>query len=537
MGRYTLKLLEALDKEVIDITLIFNKTINWDPARLKVIDAVCPSANKFYVVLPDDPASFGGWQKLQMVCADRLDKQLSKLIQPEDTYLIASNFALKYCSTFPNLSCNKAVIFYDLTPYLQWDEYKHTPDFEPQKYFAQFMTLFRADQLWAISQSAADEAKYWLGIDEKKVFNIRGASIRDLNAETKRPDNLAASKYILSPSADGPNKNNENMVRAFARFNEQNGDEYKLVITSNFSDQSKRRLGEISKDIIFTDHVSDNELGWLYSHCVAILFVSKREGLGLPILEAVGANKKVICSNIKVFKEISEDAFYFADPASVQSIADALNDALVLGERWDDKSSRYSDITSLYSWESVAQTCLELINSQADHNISDKYPSQNTIWYADTDKHSPARDIAEMLYPLNPENEFRAMRSTDYTYNAPSYLPEMGVARNALAINKTAGARPIYIIDNSLEAARILLYAIQYPGVIIAVFAETDSPGGIEKYLKETVSSNLTWKEIIRLIIDAGSKVVYRPKFPKRGTPQFIDEVSLLEREVIRREI
>lgn len=536
MGRYTLKLLEAMDKEPIELTLILNKNIPVDKSRLETITTACPSAAIHYLRLSEDPNKHGGWQGLHQTCQAELDKQLGSVLKPSDTYLITSNFSIRYCSTFPSLDCKKALIFYDITPYLHWDDYKHTPDFEPKKYFAQFKTVFAADQLWAISESAAEEAKYWLGIRDDKVKNIRGASIRNQNEKDNRPKTVATIKhFLLSPSADGPNKNNENMVRAFAEFNAKANNKYKLVITSSFSAQSKDMLSAISPDLIFSGHVSDGELGWLYEHCAALLFVSKTEGLGLPVLEAVGAGKKVICSNIKVFREISSSAFYLADPLSVQSIAKALEQALLEEKDWRAKQGQYDDIIQTFSWPMSAQTCLKLIEQPRSH-ANRKAPKDMTIWYADSDKFSPSRDTAEMVYSLYPALKFRAMRKFDYRYNFPSYLIDMGIAGHALDTVDTAHSKSIYLVDDSQESAQLLLRALEQPGRIITFFSQTHTPQEIEATIKDIFDGNINYKKFVKLLELAGNTFHTAPVFSARGQAKFIEEATAFADKLIKGE-
>jgi glycosyltransferase involved in cell wall biosynthesis len=527
MGRYTLKLLGALDKEV-DLTLIFTSTLSLDRKRQKAIKAACPAAKILHLRLPHDPNRYGGWKELQEVCASILDEQLKGIVNPDDTYLIASNFSLRYCSTFPNFACRKALLFYDLTPYLHWPDFKNTPDFEPKKYFAQFKTLFNADQLWAISESAADEAKHWLGIDSGKVANIRGSSIRDTQEIESQPSSVGDVKFLLCPSADGPHKNNENIVRAFAAFNEKSKHAYKLVITSDFSYQSQNTLNDISKDLIFAGHVADGELSWLYQHCEAVLFVSKNEGLGLPILEGVAAGKKVICSDIKVFREISDKAFYYADPNNIQDIAMTLGKALVSEEAWPKKQKQYAEISHKFSWESVAQSCLTLLGSVTGsrrHGL----PRFQQVWYSDSDQDSLARNIAELFYPLNQKVHFYALRKFKYTYAFPSYLVDMGVARPALDNTITNPAPDnIFVVDDSEEGAQLLLYALQKPGYVIAAFDKTQTPRQIAKYLRDSFDGALSQKTLMHFLTAAGNRITYETQFSKRGSEAFVREVRAL---------
>ena len=89
-------------------------------------------------------------------------------------------------------------------------------------------------------------------------------------------------------------------------------------------------LNDLEKELINTLGINeqikvvnpnDEELKRLYASSSALIFPSKMEGFGLPILEAFAANCPVICSDIPVFKEICGDAALFFNPDSPQTLA------------------------------------------------------------------------------------------------------------------------------------------------------------------------------------------------------------------------
>lgn len=55
-----------------------------------------------------------------------------------------------------------------------------------------------------------------------------------------------------------------------------------------------------------------------------IAYVSYFEGFGLPVLEGLSKGKAVITSNISSMPEVGGDAVCYADPYSVEEIADAI---------------------------------------------------------------------------------------------------------------------------------------------------------------------------------------------------------------------
>jgi glycosyltransferase involved in cell wall biosynthesis len=73
-----------------------------------------------------------------------------------------------------------------------------------------------------------------------------------------------------------------------------------------------RKLG-LQERVDFVGRVSADKLSWLYRNALGLLFVSKFEGFGLPILEAMSAGCPVIASNIASLVEVAGDAALFTD--------------------------------------------------------------------------------------------------------------------------------------------------------------------------------------------------------------------------------
>ena len=89
-------------------------------------------------------------------------------------------------------------------------------------------------------------------------------------------------------------------------------------------------------------------MDYLYQETSALLFPTEYEGLGMPILEALEKDKPVACSNISVFREMSEQAFVYFDPKNIDSIAVGLQQAIEL--EVSKHHQEYQDILDRYSW-------------------------------------------------------------------------------------------------------------------------------------------------------------------------------------------
>jgi glycosyltransferase involved in cell wall biosynthesis len=71
-------------------------------------------------------------------------------------------------------------------------------------------------------------------------------------------------------------------------------------------------------------YVPDTDLVALYKLCTVFCYVSLYEGFGLPVVEALASGAVVLTSQTSAMPEVAGDAALFADPLSVDSIADQL---------------------------------------------------------------------------------------------------------------------------------------------------------------------------------------------------------------------
>ena len=101
------------------------------------------------------------------------------------------------------------------------------------------------------------------------------------------------------------------------------------------------------------------------SSVIAVVsMVSVREGFGLVVLEGLACGKPVVVSEIEPFTEyLDEHACVWADPGDVDSIADALRDALS-GRRVPDFVHAVPAVLNRYSWEASARRHLDIYRAR-----------------------------------------------------------------------------------------------------------------------------------------------------------------------------
>ncbi len=386
----------------------------------------------------------------------------------EIDYLIPSPFQEPVVSVFPN-QAKKLLLFYDLIPYLYYFRYQAVMQYE--NYLKRFRFIFEADCIFAISQSVADDLHVYLGVPKNRLIRIDGAPIRT-DHTAQQPSNFAVPKeFVLMPTSDDPRKNNLKAVLGFEEYcTAANKKHLKLIVTSTIHRREREHLSLFSNNLVFTGNLNEPELNWLYKECAAVLFVPESEGLGLPVLEAVEANKKVVCSTIGVFKEISADAFFFCNHEDQQSIAESLSHALNPKETIPVKE--YQRILAYYNWVKTADRFINgsakiprLSNRRHKPRIAMFTPTPNgysAIGKVVTETHPAMSEYFEVDYYVEQGLYAKPVRPNYLQYIAPCFSSQDFSAERYAAYDAV-----IYHIGNGDYHMDSIKNALYLPGYAV----------------------------------------------------------------------
>ena len=249
------------------------------------------------------------------------------------------------------------VIFYDLIPYIFKENYLPSREMLVN-YNSDLKFVGECDHVFSISESSREDLVRFADIPKERISVIYGTAddkfrkITDCHPEKlQKKYGIKKDKYILCVPADDERKNIAGLIKGFALLPDDMKNAFQLVIACKICKESvDHYMGiasscNIESRVIFTNFISDVELIELYNGAEIIAFVSKYEGLGLPVLEGYQCGKICVTSNNSSLKEVAGNAAIMVDPYSNKSVADGMQKALTLSVK--EKNDRLMEAERL----------------------------------------------------------------------------------------------------------------------------------------------------------------------------------------------
>ena len=475
MGKYSLSLLEQLAERLTEYThkiLVFNNISGY--LSEEEMETVKNAARGFSF-------EFLGFKHLNNMFDYKeihdynrgvIDEYIAKRLPDQEIdYMILSLFQETEVSAFPTLCSRKAIIVYDLIPLQFFDPYLKADNLAIN-YLSRYDTLLEADHFFPISQSVATDLTLHLGIPPARVTPMHGAPHKRRHLVTEEIEKLKDSRIILFPSGEDFRKNNTRTIKAFEKFNKTHGDAFTLAVTSAFTAQTVGDLKKLSKNVYFTGNVKEAQLAWLYDKSELVLFLSYAEGLGLPILEAVEFDKKVLCSDIGVFKEINDKDLYFCDPYKQENITQAISFAI---DGPNPNMASYEQILEKYNWGATADKMAKVLRTPSTdifaHKpkiaiFSPKPSGFSGIGKVVQEQHYELSRIAKVTYYFEQGISEKA-QDTEIRKNYLEYATDVRDPWSFSEANQDEFDQVVYHIGNGEYHVTTLIKALAYPDTVI----------------------------------------------------------------------
>jgi glycosyltransferase involved in cell wall biosynthesis len=118
-------------------------------------------------------------------------------------------------------------------------------------------------------------------------------------------------------------------------------------------------LAEEDKNIISLGFVSSEELVQIYKMCTVFVMPSLYEGFGLPILEAMASGAPVISSKEGSLSEVCQDAAFFVNAYSEDSIAEGIKKVFNNEKIREELIEKGTKNVLNFSWEKTAAETIQ----------------------------------------------------------------------------------------------------------------------------------------------------------------------------------
>ena len=161
-----------------------------------------------------------------------------------------------------------------------------------------------------------------------KYITYAGSGLdREIEAVSNKEYRGKEEEYLLFVSGSRPEKNLARTLKAFYLYKKRNPNKKLLYITGT-DKNTLRRIAKgmripgafLKSNIRLFGYVDKDTLSRLYRNCRYVLFTSKAEGYGLPVLEAMKQGKTVLASRQTSVPEVAGNVLYYVDAYSVDSI-------------------------------------------------------------------------------------------------------------------------------------------------------------------------------------------------------------------------
>jgi glycosyltransferase involved in cell wall biosynthesis len=339
----------------------------YGPCRLQGV--VVPSIPRWKRVLRAIPPIRYLWGKLRGSLTS---------VPVSDGYIESQNFDLVH---FPTQTA-----FLTALPsiYQPWDlQHLHYPQFftkseilQREKYYRAFCQ--HAAYVCVQAQWTKQDLVRHYGISEDKIAVIPWGSVfgaykapSDETRRAVRNKYELPPQYFVYPAVTWPHKNHEVIIRALHILKEVHN-RSAIVYFTGASTEFRSTLEQIAEKLAVSGQIHylgflpSEELQAIFKAGTAMIFPSKFEGFGLPILEAFDAHLPVLSSNATTLPEVGKDAALYFDPDAPQELAELMMKMMDDSELRRDMVKKGIRILAEYSIKDTAASFQVLYDKLAE---------------------------------------------------------------------------------------------------------------------------------------------------------------------------
>lgn len=213
--------------------------------------------------------------------------------------------------------------------------------------------IYGADHIIAVSQNTKkDILKVYPDIDEDKITVIyHGNSFRNkASQKIELPE-----EYVLYVGTRDLYKNFDNFMIAMKQLMSRNKKLYLVCAGGGkLSNKEKGIIGDYIDRVVQMD-IKDSYMPLLYQQAICLVFPSKYEGFGIPIIEAFSCDCPVVLSNAGPMPEIAGDAGLYFDPNDVEEMENRILAVIQNDDIRKSLSEEGRRQLENYNWDKTAE--------------------------------------------------------------------------------------------------------------------------------------------------------------------------------------
>jgi glycosyltransferase involved in cell wall biosynthesis len=211
----------------------------------------------------------------------------------------------------------------------------------------------RADRVIAVSQRTKRDLVERYGITDARISVIPNGVDGGFSPDGPGRD---GSPYLLFVGALHARKDPLGAIEALSLADSDLG----LVLVGpdkGVGKEARRLVTRLGLDdrVEFAGHVEKPALAALYRGAEALVFPSRYEGFGLPVLEAMASGTPVVATSAGAIPEVAGDAAVLVEPGDPVGLAGGIERALADRDRLVRAGLERA---RLYSWKETAQRTL-----------------------------------------------------------------------------------------------------------------------------------------------------------------------------------
>ncbi len=294
------------------------------------------------------------------VIAELLSRSVLNRLSTLNVDLVHFTYYLPgYLGRFPRVP--RVTTLFDMIPELAQEKGGRpwNPHFKKKAY------LKKSDAVLSISESSTRDMRLRYGFTFPVATTYLGVSsefMPGIPAISSLPD-----KYFLYVGNRGGYKNAAAALEAFAKITQTNLELFLVFCGGGpFTKGELKVLSRLGIESRVLHHnATPAELPAIYSNAVALLYPTKHEGFGLPLVEAMASGTPILASLTPINYEIAESAASYFSPDSSSELAELMQRALTGASEFTVKVAGGISRAKTFSWYRCAEITAKIYRDVA----------------------------------------------------------------------------------------------------------------------------------------------------------------------------